>query len=535
MIAVSNAWKAAHNQTLLPETFLEITYAATEPGVQQTAVSTATLEETFSDASMVAVTLDKTPEKYTTLEGFGLDGTFEYFDGTPEDPGYVSDVLSGIDGTFGTPPVITITMDSVKTVLIPGVVITWSEVFNEWATDFRVTAWANEVMVAQKTVRGNTDTVSKVWMDILNYNRITVEILKWSLPYHRARCLEVFLGIQNVYTKADLMGFTHTQTADLLSAALPKNEIVFRLRNEDQRWNPDNPGGLEQYLLERQEVRLRYGMMINGAIEWIPGGTFWVSGWNTPSNGLEATFTARDALEFMNDEYAGPRSGTLYEIAMAALIQAELPIREDTGGVRYAVFEGLKDYTTDFSGDNAQAYTMAQVLQMVAHAGNCVLYQDRDGVLHIEPWSEVYADYTVGQFISYAHPEYTISRPLKSVSTSYGGDKRAVVRVGSSGEVQTVDNPLLLTEADAIRVGTRAGEILANRKTISGEFRADVRLDALDPIIVTSKYASNIIGVTEITYSTTGGTFRGKYTGRVVSIDLKSADRRVGEIYAGEV
>lgn len=532
MIAVSNGWKAAHNQTLLPETFLEITYAATEPGVQQTATSTATLEESFSNTSQVASTLDKTPEKYTTLEGFGLDGTYEYFDGTPEDPGYVSDVLSGIDGTFETAPVVTITMDTVKTVLIPGVVITWSEVFNEWATDFRVTAWANNTVMAQKTVTGNNSAVSKVWLDIQNYNRITVEILKWSLPYRRARCLEVFLGIQNVYTKTDLMGFTHTQTADLLSAALPKNEITFRLRNEDQRWNPDNPGGLEQYLLERQEIRLRYGMTVGDKTEWIPGGTFWISGWSTPSNGLEASFTARDALEFMNDEYAGPRSGTLYEIAVAAMVQAELPIREDNGGVRYAVSEVLKNYTTELT----ESHTMAEVLQMVAHAGNCVMYQDRDGVLRVEPWNGHYADYAVGQFISYAHPEYTISRPLKAVSTGYGGgNQRAIVSVNNSGEVQTVDNPLLLTEADAIRVGSRAAEILTNRKVISGEFRADVRLDALDPIIVTSKYASNVIGVTEITYSTTGGTFRGKYTGRVVSIDLKSADRRVGEFYAGEV
>lgn len=531
MISVSNAWKAAHNETLLPETFVEITYAATEPGVQKTAVSTATLEESFSNTAQVASTLDKNPEKYATLEGFGLDGSFEYFDGSPVDAGYVSDVMSDADGVFETAPVVTITMNAVKTVLIPGVVITWSEVFNEWATDFRVTAWANETVMAQKTVAGNTSPVSKVWMEIQNYNRITVEILKWSLPYHRARCLEVFLGVQNVYTKSDLMGFTHTQAADLLSATLPKNEIVFRLRNEDQRWNPDNPGGLEHYLLERQEVRLRYGMAVGDKTEWIPGGTFWVSGWNTPSNGLEATFTARDALEFMNDEYVGPKSGSLYEIALAALVQAKLPVNEDDGSLRYAVHESLKDYTTSFT----ENYTMAEVLQLVAHAANCVLYQDRHGVLRVEPWSGTYADYTVGQFISYAHPEYTISRPLKSVSVGYGENQRAVVNVGESGEVQTVDNPLLKTEADAIRVGERASEVLSNRKVISGEFRADVRLDALDPIIVTSKYASNIIGVTEIEYSTTGGTFRGKYTGRVVSIDLKSADRRVGEFYVGEV
>lgn len=536
MIAVSNGWVSAHGETLLPETFLEITYSATEPGAQQSASSSATNEINFSDAEMVASTLDKFPEKYTSLEGFGLDGSYEYFDGTPVDPGYVTSALSAEDGSFTTIPVITITMSKVHTALLPGVTITWSEVFNEWATDFRVTAWADSRMVAQTTVTGNTAPVSQVFLEMESYNRITIEILKWSLPYARAKCIEVLLGVQNVYTKTDLMGFSHTQTADLLSAALPKNEITFRLRNEDKRWNPDNPTGAEQYLLSRQEVRVRYGMTVDGKTEWIKGGTFWLSGWNTPSNGLEASFTARDLLEFMNKVYTGPTSGTLYDIIVAAFVQAELPI-QDNGELRYVVDEGLKNYTTDFSGDSNQEYTMAQVVQMAAHAGNCTMRQDRDGVMRVEPWTPRYDGYIVDPWISYSYPEYTISKPLKAVSVGYGSDQQRtlVPTTVGIGEVQSVDNPFIRTEEDGQRVGKHTGEMLLNRRVITGDFRADVRLDALDNIIVSSKYSSNIIAVTDVSYSTTGGTFRGTYTGRVVSIDLKPVDIRVNEVYAGEV
>ena len=94
---------------------------------------------------------------------------------------------------------------------------------------------------------------------------------------------------------------------------------------------------------------------------------------------------------------------------------------------------------------------------------------------------------------------------------------------------------MLMTASDATRVGKRAQEILSHRKVISGEFRADVRLDCLDPIIVTSKYASNIIAVTEVHYSTTGGAIRGKYVGRVTSIVLEPEVRYSGEYYSGEV
>ena len=535
MIAVSNSWVNAHKETLLPETFLEITYSITEPGIQQAATSTGTGEISFSNAASVVDARDKFPEKYAALEGFGLDGTYEYFDGSPVDPGYTTAEMSDSTTAFAGIPTITITFPSVRTAPIPGVTITWSEVFHEWATEFRVSAWVGSTLLAQKTVTGNTSLVSSVALEMVDYNKITIEILKWSLPYRRARCEAVFLGIRTIYTKADLMGYTHTQTADLLSATLPKNEITFRLRNEDQRWNPDNPKGVVQYLLTRQEIRVRYGMTVDGATEWIDGGTFWLSGWETPANGLEASFTARDALEFMNEEYTGPRSGTLYNIAVAAFQQAEIPLRDD-GSLRYAVHEGLKAYSTDFSADDSQ-YTIAEVIQMAAHAGNCTLHQDSSGVVRVMPWSATYSGYIIDPWISYTHPEYVISKPLKAVSVGYGDNQqRAVVPTTTGyGEVQTVDNVFLRTADDAIRVGKNTGELLLNRKVVSGEFRADARLEALDNIIVTSKYASNVVAVTEVSYSTTGGAFRGSYVGRVVSISLEPDDIRVNELYAGEV
>jgi hypothetical protein len=41
-------------------------------------------------------------------------------------------------------------------------------------------------------------------------------------------------------------------------------------------------------------------------------------------------------------------------------------------------------------------------------------------------------------------------------------------------------------------------------------------LEALDTVTVQSKYAENRVAITDIEYSTTGGAFKGKYSGRVV-------------------
>ena len=465
---------------------------------------------------------------------WGLDGSFTYFNDAPTNPGYVTRALSGADGGFDALPTITITFSKLHTQLIPGLTITWSQSFQEWAEEFRMTAFSDTTVVANLTVTGNTSPLSTVWMNLESYNRLDIEVLKWSHPYHRARCINVALGLQKKYSKEDLLGYEHTQSADLLSATLPQNTITFKLRNEDGRWNPDNPQNAERYLLNQQEIHVRYGLKVDGEVEWIEGGLFWLDEWNIPSNGLEASFTARDKITFMHDLYTGPLAGTLYELAEAALIQANLPALSN-GAETYYLSPTLSQYSTSVAGDSLQDAALSEVLQMVAHAANCVLYQDRYGTIRIEPWNDRYSGYMVDPYVSYSHPEYTISKPLKAVSVGYGNNnQRLVIPNRDAGEIQTIDNPLLLQESDALRVGQRAMEILDNRKVISGEFRADVRLDCLDPIIVTSKYASNVIAVTEVSYSTTGGGFRGKYTGRVVSINLEPEDKRSGEIYVGE-
>lgn len=516
MIAVSQGWKAAHNELLLPETFIEVSYGITEPGLSLDATTTGASEETFSKTEEITNSVSKNPERYTTLEhnGWALDGSFSYFDETPVDPGYTTSLFSSANGSFASRPTITIQFSELHTAPIPGLTITWGNAFDEYATSFRVTVYNGSTVVFQETVTDNTSLVSQVFATLQNYNKIVIEILEWCLPNRRCRVTEVFLGIREIYTKAEMLKYDHTESADLLSASLPKNEIVFSLDNSTGRWNPNNPTGTEKYLLERQEINVRYGMRVDGATEWIKGGTLWLSEWNTPANGLEATFTAKDCLTFMNDAYAGTRSGTLFDIATAAFMQAELPVMFD-GSERFYVDNSLKGLSTDFSKENTE-YTVLDVLEMVAHAGCCVFFQDRDGKVRIEPHNENVTDYAIKQFHSYSHPEISISKPLKAVEVSYGDQQKEMFVVATTGETQTVTNEFIKTAADAQRVAARTADVLEERKTISGEFRADPRLSALDIVTVDSKYAENKVAITEIKYSTTGGAFKGTYSGRIV-------------------
>lgn len=516
MNIVSENWKLAHDELLLPETFIKISFGVTEPGLALQAATTATNEEPFSEAENVTNTLDKEPEKYATLEHnmWGLDGSFDYFDETPVDPGYTTTMLSNADGSFSSIPTITIQFSSLRTTLIPGITIVWGDAFGEYATSFRVTAYNGSTVVFQKSVTDNASVISQIFTALQSYDKIVVEVLEWCLPHRRCRVTEVFLGIREFYTKSTLLSYDHTESADLLSASLPKNEITFNLDNSTGRWNPSNPSGAEQFLIERQEIIVKYGMRVGDGIEWIDGGVLWLSEWNTPANGLEATFTARDSLTFANGVYTGIRSGTLFDIATAAFEQMDLPVLPD-GSPRYYVDESLKNQTTDFSSENTE-YTIAEVLQMIAHMGCCVFYQNRSGQTRIEPHNGTVSDYLINRFRSYAHPEVTFSKPLKAVEVTYGDNQKTTLSVASSGEVQTVENEFIKTSADAQKVANRTSDVLKGRQTISGEFRADPRLSALDVVTVESKYADSKVAITEIKYTTTGGAFKGTYTGRIV-------------------
>lgn len=510
MIAVSDAWKDVHKGLLLPLSEIEIEYNVTEPGVQADATASGSPEEPYSAAENTTVELLADEPKYASLEHnqWLLDGSFVPFPvDVPEAHGFISSNLSNADGTFTAVPTITITFSEVHAGTIPGLTLTWSRAHDEWAEAFRVTAYNNNVQVARFEVTDNRKVISQAWQPLQNYNKIVIEILKWCLPYRRARLMEVLIGIKQIYTKDDLMGYEHEQSVDLLSAELPKNAIVFKLDNSDSRWNPDNPTGAEKYLIEKQTLKVKYGFLINGSVEWIRAGTFYMSEWSTPSNGLEASFTARDILEFCGEPYAGVRSGTVLSIVKAALAQSGI----DTN--TYVLDEAaLGAVSTSFE----EEHTCAEVLQMCANAAQCCLWQCRDGILHMEPVGVELTDYVIGQLPdgvnnSYKHPEFNLTKELKAVNVNQG---MGIATNSVTGNVQTVDNPLIVNESVAAAVAEWCRGCLRNRKIISGEFRADPRLDALDTVTVVSKYGSNPVQITNVKY-TYNGAFRGTFTGRV--------------------
>lgn len=372
-----------------------------------------------------------------------------------------------------------------------------------------VTAYNGDTIVAETTVTDNTQQKSIVDLELSNYDRVTITVHNWCLPDHRARIDHVFLGHILTFSKKDIISYTHEQRGDLLTGELPKYGIEFTVDNTDGRWNPSNPTGMEKYLSERQKLTVRYGMDIDGTIEWIKAGTFYLSEWSAPSNGLEARFAARDVFEFLlNVDMKASVYGSLY-----SLVTYNATVRKIPDDASVVVDESLNDYIVEYAGQN----TAAEIIQKAANATCCILRYGRDGVLHLEPLNKTLLDYQLPLSLAYSYPEITLSKPLKAVSVDYGVDNAPYeLSVFSNGEIQTVNNDFITTVEQATLVAEWVRDILQSRKTISGELRADPRLDLFDVVSVESKFGTiSPVVLTGIKY-TFNGAFRASYEGRVI-------------------
>ena len=505
MIAVSNAWKEIQQRFLLPETHIEIDCTVTEAGVQESATIIGTNEALISNT--ISALYDTTKSvKYATneLNLWALDGTFTI---TPDAPPYADfGYISDIDSTGS----IIVQLPDVHASATSGLTINWGGRIDEYPTVFTITAKNGDAVVYESTVTDNTAQVSAIFAQLQNYDSITITVHAWSLPYRRVRMEKITIGHVLTFSKKDIFSYTHEQTGHLNSGELPKNSITFTLDNTDGRWNPNNPTGMEQYLSERQKLKVRYGLDINGTVEWIPAGTFYLSEWRVPNNGLEASFVARDIFEYLlNETYTGGTSGKLYDLIWDAFDSAGIP-----DDFVYILDSSLNNYSATIPEGE---HTCAEIVQMCANAGGCVIFQDRNGVLHIEPLSKTHSDAVIPLTLSYTHPEIELSKPLRNVAVSYG-ENTYNLPVSSSGETQTVSNPLISNEVQAETIAKWVRDTLTTRKTVKGEYRADPRLDVFDIVAVASKYGDlQNVALTDIQY-TFNGSFTGSFSGRLLEV-----------------
>lgn len=521
MVEVSDKWKEKFNETLVPESFVEITCGITEPGINKKATIVTSSAAPFSTFHNIALSDNASISRYSTGEPnlTVLDGSCNI---VPSSPPYgTTGFLSAEIFDDSNHPVIRLELPSENKSSVPGVSICWSTVFGEYATDFSVSAYLGTSKLKTVTVNGNKSVRSDVEVELSGFDAVEIEVLKWCLPDRRVRVEQVKIGRYLVFDKTKILSYSHSSARDPISGQLSQESISFSLDNSDRTWDSVNPQGIYKYIYERQPVTVRYGMDVDGKTEWVSGGMFFLSEWSVPANSIEASFSARDSfLYLMSTTYTGRKYGTLYEMCYDALELLE------ADEITFDISDELKDYSADISSDGS-SYKNSDILQLAANAAGMALYQTRDGVITIKRAYEFGSGTDVEDITllnNYSWPEITFAQNLLNVTTSVGNKTYAYPENPSGrGVSQSLSNALLSesTLEKSRNALTESYSVLSNRRKATLEYRASPITDALDFVKIHHQfdYSATLL-LTNVSY-TYNGCFKGKLEGYMMA-DVKS-------------
>lgn len=517
MVEVSDKWKEKFNETLVPESFVEITCGITEPGINKKATIVTSSAAPFSTFHNIALSDNASISRYSTGEPnlTVLDGSCSI---VPSSPPYgTTGFLSAEIFDDSNHPVIRLELPSENKSSVPGVSICWSTAFNEYATDFSVSAYLGAKKLKTVTVNGNKSIRSDVEVELSGFDAVELEVLKWCLPDRRVRVEQVKIGRYLVFDKTKILSYSHSSARDPISGQLSQESISFSLDNSDRTWDSVNPQGIYKYIYERQPVTVRYGMDVDGKTEWVSGGMFFLSEWSVPANSIEASFQARDAFLYLSStKYTGRKYGTLYEMCYDALELLE------ADEITFNISDELKDYSTDITSDES-TYHNSDILQLAANAAGMALYQTRDGVIKI---NRVYGADTSNPVLdipvlnNYSWPEITFAQNMLNVVTTAGGVTYAYPESPSGkGVSQTLSNVLLTKDilAKSRNALTESYGVLSNRRKASLTYRASPTIDALDMVKIHHQFNYDaVLLATNVKY-TFNGCFKGTVEGYMMA------------------
>ena len=517
MVEVSDKWKEKFNETLVPESFVEITCGITEPGINKKATIVTSSAAPFSTFHNIALSDNASISRYSTGEPnlTVLDGSCSI---VPSSPPYgTTGFLSAEIFDDSNHPVIRLELPSENKSSVPGVSICWSTVFGEYATDFSVSAYLGTSKLKTVTVNGNKSVRSDVEAELSGFDAIEIEVLKWCLPDRRVRVEQVKIGRYLVFDKTKILSYSHSSARDPISGQLSQESISVSLDNSDRTWDSVNPQGIYKYIYERQPVTVRYGMDVDGKTEWVSGGMFFLSEWSVPANSIEASFQARDAFLYLSStKYTGRKYGTLYEMCYDALELLE------ADEITFDISDELKNYSTDITSDES-AYHNSDILQLAANAAGMALYQTRDGVIKI---NRVYGSDASNPVLdipvlnNYSWPEITFAQNMLNVVTTVGNATYAYPENPSGkGVSQTLSNVMLTKDilAKSRNALTESYGVLSNRRKASLTYRASPTIDALDMVKIHHQFNYDaVLLATNVKY-TFNGCFKGTVEGYMMA------------------
>lgn len=495
MIKVSPAYKKA---VYAPTRMVKgrVTFDISDTTIANDIITTTTTPEfVVSDKKQLTDKVRDNTYKLATWEPnrFKLDGSFTFADKVVKNNknvGWVSDNLCNELGEFSPYEVLTFEFGFEHSSM--GITITFAE--DEYATDFTIVGYKDNIAVDSVDVVDNNDIQAVVTGQFYLYDKIEVIIKKWSEGYRRARVTEVDFGVVRVYTDDNLIKMDLIEEMDLTATTIPSGEFKFTVYNQNREFNILNPEGFYKFLQERQQVVPELGVMLDdNSVEYARLGKFYLMDWTSDEGSLTATFTARNIIDIMssyNYENLSSKSNySLYQMAIDILNICRVTNYEIDPALKNIITSGLVKKTN-----------CRNVLQMIAIAGMCNVFVDRDSklILKQNPLTPGDAVDTIDMDNMYQEPKIELDKIVKSVSVSYYIDlETSLVYTKQNNDVKEGDNlkvdnnTLINTVEQATNVANWILKQKKYRAKYTANWRGNPAHELNDIVIIEDAYNQN--------------------------------------------
>ena len=194
----------------------------------------------------------------------------------------------------------------------------------------------------------------------------------------RFRIHQLTMGIGIYFDNKKIRSASKKEHISPISEELPTIDFNLTVENKDRAYDVENSESTVNFLEPGQEILVLYGQELDdGTVEWLPGATVSLKEWSADDE--EMSFSASDRFDGMNATY---HKG-LYRESGISLYDLATDVFDDAG-VDHRTY-WLDPYLKDVLVKNPMpVVTHKEALQIIANAGRCILYQDRNGDIFLK-------------------------------------------------------------------------------------------------------------------------------------------------------
>lgn len=195
---------------------------------------------------------------------------------------------------------------------------------------------------------------------------------------NRLRIRKILMGVGISFENKKIQKSTKKEYLSPITEELPTLDFTLEIENYGRIWDVENHESAINYLEVGQEVTVRYGYEVTQEnIVWMDGCVGILSDWKADDNSMK--FSAKDKLSSLDQIYYGglyrENGISLYDLSVDVLTDAGLDERE------YDLDTYLK---TVIVYNPLPCVTHKECLQIIANAGRCKVYIDRQGKIGIQ-------------------------------------------------------------------------------------------------------------------------------------------------------